>query len=136
MENIEAQPRDTVLRFFRYLDDQEYERIPALFIEDGEWHRRDKILKGHGEIRRSLADVPPIVPTVHLVTNLQFDRASETEVHATFYVTALRPLGTVSGPAPWPMDLPLLVTRYEAHLVVVAGAWWIKAIKNQPIFKR
>lgn len=136
MPNIEAQTSDMVLRFFRHLDDQLYERIPALFAENGEWHRRDKIHKGRAEIRRSLAEVPPVVPTVHLVTNLQFDWTSPTEARATFYVTALRPSGTVSGPPPWPMDVPLVLMRYEAHLVAAAGTWAIKLLKNRPIFRR
>jgi hypothetical protein len=127
---------DTILRFFRHLDEQNYDSIPGLFEEDGIWHRRDFALHGPAQVRQSLAEIPPVMPTVHLVTNLQVDDATPGETRAVFYVTALRPVETVSAPPPWPMDAPLVVTRYSAHLVQREGRWRFKTLKNSAIFKR
>lgn len=129
-------PADVVLRFFRYLDDQDYDQIPKLFADDGIWHRRGVANKGPRQVRQSIADVPPVIPTIHLVTNLQIDQATPDDAHAVFYVTALRSSpGTTSAP-PWPMELPLLVTLYKAHLVAIEDQWRIRSIRNEPIFKR
>lgn len=136
MQRVPADPADVVLRFFRYLDDQDYSRIPTLFAEDGVWHRRGVGNQGPDQVRQSLADIPPVMPTVHLVTNLQINRVSSNEVHAVFYVTALRSSPGTNSPPPWPMEMPLLVTLYKAHLVTVADQWRIKAIRNDPIFRR
>jgi hypothetical protein len=127
---------DTVLNFFRYLDDQSYDQIPGLFTEDGVWHRRDQTIRGPKQVRQSLIELPPTMPTVHLVTNLQISDRSGEEAFAIFYVTALRPTEPVSKPPPWSMELPLLVTRYEAQLALTAGAWKIKMLRNEPVFRR
>jgi hypothetical protein len=129
-------PADTILRFFRHLDEQNYDSIPDLFDEDSIWYRRDLALHGPAGVRQTLTDLPPVMPTVHLVTNLQVDDATPGEVQAVFYVTALRPVESVSAPPPWPMDTPLVVTRYNAHLVQRHGRWCFKTLKNSAIFKR
>lgn len=126
----------TVLHFFRYLDDQIYEEIPQLFADDGIWYRRDQALHGPAQVRRSLTDLPPIMPTVHLITNLQVETVAPAEARAVFYVTALRPLAPTSTPPPWPMDPPLVVALYKAHLVARGGHWHFKTLQNRPIFRR
>lgn len=137
MQYTEREPADVVLRFFRSLDDRDYDQIPQLFCDDGVWHRRDIAHKGPDEVRQSLADIPPVTPTVHLVTNLQIDRLSPQEAQATFYVTAFRPSSDIgAAPPPWPIGLPLIVTLYKADLTVVAGQWRFKAMRNRPIFRR
>jgi hypothetical protein len=137
MKHTNSDPADVILRFFRSLDDQAHDRIPNLFCDDGVWHRRDLAHKGPDEVRRSLADIPPVMPTVHLVTNLQMDQSSANEARAVFYVTALRPSAAVDiTSTPWGMELPLVVTLYKADLKMVAGEWRIKAIRNDPIFRR
>jgi hypothetical protein len=76
------------------------------------------------------------MPTVHLVTNLHVEDTTPDEAQTVFYVTALRPVEPVSVPPPWPMDAPLVVTRYSAHLVQRRGRWCFKTLKNSAIFKR
>jgi hypothetical protein len=136
LQRAPADPADVVLRFFRYLDDQDYGQIPTLFTDDGVWHRNGVANKGPSQVRQSIAEIPPVMPTVHLVTNLQIDHASPIEAHAVFYVTALRSSPGINSPPPWPMELPLLVTLYKAHLVTDPHAWRIKALRNNPIFRR
>jgi hypothetical protein len=129
-------PADTILRFFRHLDEQNYDSIPDLFDEGGIWHRRDRALHGPAEVKQSLIELPPVMPTVHLVTNLQVEESAPDEAQAVFYVTALRPVDAVSEPPPWPMDAPLVVTRYSAHLMHRQGTWRFKTLKNSALFKR
>lgn len=137
MQHNRPDPADVVLRFFRCLDDQDYDQIPKLFTDDGVWHRRGVAINGPSKVRQSLADIPPVMPTVHLLTNLQIDRVSPDEAHAVFYVTAVRSsVGASTGPPPWPMELPLVLTLYKVHLVGVANEWRIKTIQNDPIFRR
>lgn len=137
MQHTDRKPEDVVLRFFWSLDNQDYDRIPKLFCDDGVWYRRDLVHKGSNEVRQSLADIPPVMPTVHLVTNLQIDRPSPHEARAIFYVTAMRPSsGVGAAPPPWPVELPLVVTLYKADLAIVADEWRIKAMRNDPIFRR
>jgi hypothetical protein len=135
-DNIPTSSAEAILSFFRYLDDQNYDKIPSLFADDGVWHRRDQAIKGPGKVRQSLVDLPIVMPTVHLVTNLQIDPVSATEAHAIFYVMALRPSDILSAGPPWPMEAPLLVTLYKAHLIFRAGAWRFKTLRNEPIFRR
>jgi limonene-1,2-epoxide hydrolase len=137
MQPSRLEPAEVVLQFFRYLDDQDYELIPELFSDDGVWHRRGVATNGPAQVRQSLADVPPVMPTVHLVTNLQVERVSPHEAHAVFYVTVFRSAADESRASPpWPMELPLMLTLYKVHLVKVANEWLFKAIRNDPIFRR
>ena len=137
MQGACPDPAETVLRFFRYLDDRKYDRIPSLFSDDGVWHRRGVATSGQDQIRRSIVDIPPVMPTVHLVTNLQVDRVSPHEARVVFYVLVLRssPDASASAP-PWPMQLPLMLTLYKVDLATVAGEWRITVMRNDPIFQQ
>jgi SnoaL-like protein len=137
MQSSRSDPADTVLRFFRYLDDQEYDRIPNLFSSDGVWHRRDVATIGPDQIRQSFVDIPPVMPTVHLVTNLQIDQVSPHEAHVAFYVLVLRSSsGVNSASPPWPMEMPLMLTLYKTDLTSASGEWRITKMRNDPVFRR
>lgn len=137
MQSSRPDPADTVLRFFRYLDDREYDRIPNLFSSDGVWHRRGAATIGPDQIRQSFVDIPPVMPTVHLVTNLQIDQASPHEAHAVFYVLVLRSsCGANPGSPPWRMEMPLMLALYKIDLTSVAGEWLITMMRNDPVFRR
>ena len=137
MQSSRPDPADTVLQFFRYLDDREYDRIPNLFSSDGVWHRRDVATIGPDQIRQSFVEIPPVMPTVHLVTNLQIDQVSPHQAHAVFYVLVLRSSsGVNSGSPPWPMEMPLMLTLYKTDLTSAAGEWRITMMRNDPVFRR
>jgi hypothetical protein len=130
-------PANVVLQFFRYLDDRNYGEIPNLFCNDGVWHRRGVPTKGATQIRRSLSDIPPIMPTVHLVTNLQIEQNSPDQAKAVFYVTVFRSSdNAVPKPPPWPMKLPLSLMLYRAELAHVGDEWLFKSMRNAAIFQR
>ena len=130
-------PASLVLRFFRYLDDRNYEQIPDLFCEDGVWHRRGVPTIGPMQIRQSLSDIPPVMPTVHLVTNLQVEQNSSGQAKAVFYVTVFRS-GDEAVPKPplWPMKLPLTLVLYRAELLTIGGEWLFSSLRNGAIFQR
>lgn len=130
-------PASLVLRFFRYLDDRNYGQIPDLFCDDGVWHRRGVPTIGPLQIRQSLSDIPPIMPTVHLVTNLQVEQNSSGQAKAVFYVTVFRSGDeAVSKPPPWPMKLPLTLVLYRAELLTVGDEWLFSSLRNEAIFQR
>lgn len=137
MQSSRPDPADIILRFFRYLDDREYDRIPNLFSSDGVWHRRGVATTGPDQIRQSFVEIPPVMPTVHLVTNLQIDQVSPHQVRAVFYVLVLRSSsGVNSGSPPWPMEMPLMLTLYKTDLTSAAGEWRITMMRNDPVFRR
>lgn len=130
-------PANVVLQFFRYLDDRNYVQIPGLFCDDGVWHRRGIPTTGVLQIRQSLSDTPPIMPTVHLVTNLQIEQHSPDQAKAVFYVTVFRSGDEAAPkPPPWPMKLPLTLLLYRAELANVGGEWLLKSLRNDAIFHR
>jgi hypothetical protein len=137
MQSSRPGSADTVLRFFRYLDDREYDRIPNLFSSDGVWHRRGVATIGPGQIQQSFVEIPPVMPTVHLVTNLQIDQVSPHEAHAVFYVLVLRSsFGVNLGSTPRPMEMPLMLTLHKTALTTAVGEWRITMMRNDPIFRR
>jgi hypothetical protein len=137
MQSARPDPADTVLQFFRFLDDRDYDRIPGLFSDDGVWHRRGVATSGQDQIRRSFTDIPPVMPTVHLVTNLQVDRVSRHEAHAVFYVLVFRSSPDAGGGGPpWPMRLPLMLTLYKVDLATTANEWRITMMRNTPVFQQ
>ena len=92
----------TLIRFFRHLDDREYAALAALMLPDGEWHRQGAVLRGGAELQAALARRSPTMRIHHLLTNVfaEPDGTGAAEVTAYMLVVRHEPGAPLDGPAP------------------------------------
>ena len=92
----------TVIRFFRALDDRDYGAMTALMAGDGVWHRRGAELRGAAQIEAAMAERSPTLRIHHLLTNIFAEPHGAEEARVTAYMLVIRHDSGAkpSGPAP------------------------------------
>jgi hypothetical protein len=125
---------DAVNRFFRALDDADYENCCLAFSDDGRWHRQGKLLQGVEMIRSALHDRGTDFLTRHLITNMVSRAVEEETAEVSFYSTVFAHRGP-RGPEPPAMGAPTVLAVYEASLVRERGSWRIKSLSSTPSFR-
>jgi hypothetical protein len=133
---IHHQIERIVYSFFRYLDDQQYDDLVALFAPDGVWHRAGKALRGPQEIKEAMAQRPVGFTTRHLITNVVVDPVDDNEVVASYYMTVFVHEGTGRPKGPVPLQLPLHVSIFEQKFTKTVHGWLIQGLSGVPTFHR
>src|SRR5690554_5997052 len=76
-EHAAAGAAETIVRFFRFLDEQDYEALAGLLSEDAVWVRLNRPLNGPKEVLAALSQRDPARATCHILTNFTIDPAPE-----------------------------------------------------------
>ncbi len=120
--------------FFRYLDDQRYDELSALFAPQGIWHRAGKTLLGPKGVREAMEQRPVGFTTRHLITNIVVDAVSTDEVHASYYMTVFVHEGAERAKGAVPLKLPLHVSVFDQRFVRSGGQWLIQGLSGVATF--
>ncbi len=83
-------PAQTVIRFFRALDERDYDTLAALLAEDGAWHRQGAVLRNHSDILAAMAARSPTMRIHHLLTNVYAEPAGPNAADVTGYMLVVR----------------------------------------------
>ena len=134
--SVQHQIERIIYLFFRYLDDQRYDDLAALFAPDGIWHRAGKALRGPKGVMEAMAHRPVGFTTRHLITNVVIDAADANEVIAFYYMTVFVHEGTERPKEPVPLQLPLHVSVFEQKFSRSAAGWLIQGLSGVPTFHR
>jgi hypothetical protein len=90
MEATPLDPAQTVIRFFRALDDREYKMLAHLLAPDGEWHRQGAVLRNEDDIIAAMAARSPTMRIHHLFTNVFAVPKGADEAEVTAYMLVVR----------------------------------------------
>jgi hypothetical protein len=134
---IEHEAAAVVHRFFRYLDDGDYDRLAAMMAADGVWHRQGKMLRGPAMVLEAMKARPAGVITRHLVSNLLVDVAAPDHAEVSCYITVYAHTGETKPDQPAPLELPLQIGTYRIKLTRAAqGGARIAEITARMAFRR
>jgi len=128
---------NTLIRFFRGLDDRDYDTMVRLLADDGVWHRQGKDLRGPAMMRDELAKRSPTMVIHHLLTNVVLLSCTQTEAVVSAYMSVVRHDSgkPASGPAP-STDIENIRTL-TARMRATQGGWRIAELGGtEPIFTR
>lgn len=121
---IERACRDLVLRAARHADNDEPERLAALFTTDGRLQRPDgSVLEGRDAIAAAYAQRAPGRLTRHLVVATQVEVVSAAQAHASSQV--LLWIGSSDEPV-GPRGRPVrsqVVGEFADRLALTADGW-------------
>ncbi len=129
---IEWDCAQTVLRFYRYLDESRYAELAQLFTAEGVWVRLGKELRGPERIEAAMGERKDWL-TAHVVTNLQVDVLDPRNAETTQYVTLYRHEGWNAAAGPAPVVLPLGILRHRDQLTLEGEAWKFKRKTSRAI---
>jgi hypothetical protein len=132
--HIDPEIGEAVNRFFRALDDGDYDSCCSAFSDDGSWHRQGKLLQGVEMIRSALRDRGADFLTRHLITNMVTRTVEEETAEVSFYSTVFAHRGP-TGTEPPPIGAPTVLAVYQASLVRERGNWRIKSLCSTPTFR-
>ncbi len=125
-----AQAGNALIRFFRYLDEADYDGLTALL--DGEWHRQGKVLSSRAEVLEALSTRSPTRRIHHLLTNIAAEPGAHGEVALTAYMLVVQhePGGPLDGPAPLTGFTNIRTLR--ARAAKTPAGWRLRWIKSDP----
>ena len=97
-------PAQTVIRFFRALDDRDYATLAVLLAPDGVWHRQGTDLRSEADILAAMAKRSPTMRIHHLLTNVFAEPRGDGEAEVTAYMLVVRHDSGAepAGPSPFP----------------------------------
>jgi len=97
----EAAAKNTLVQFFRYLDERKYSQLADLMGEGGSWERQGRNLTSKNEIIEALDRRSGTLQIHHLLTNL-FSEVANDGITVTCYMLVVRHDSgkQITGPAP------------------------------------
>ncbi|WP_375688433.1 nuclear transport factor 2 family protein [Pseudooceanicola sp. LIPI14-2-Ac024] len=120
---------DVLVRFFRHLDDSDYEALASLL--DGEWHRQGKVLTGRDAVLAALSTRSPTRRIHHLLTNIcGEDRGGDVALTAYMLVVQHDAGTPIDGPAPLAGLASIRTLR--ARAAGTPDGWRIRWLKSDP----
>jgi len=128
---------NTLTRFFRGLDDRDYDMMASLLADDGVWHRQGKDLRGPKMMCDELKKRSPTMVIHHLLTNVVLLSCSQTEAVVSAYMSVVRHDSgkKPTGPAP-STDIENIRTL-TARLRPTQDGWRITDLGgSEPTFTR
>jgi hypothetical protein len=127
-----------VTAFANAADHRNYDRILALFTEDGVFARQGASYAGRNEIRSYLESRPTKMTNRHFVSNFELTRFSETAAEALAYYTVYRTLEAEPAPDEKPLQvgLPAGVGEFHARFRLIADGWRMSHLEVRPVFVR
>ncbi len=120
----------TLSRFFRCLDENNFPGLVALMAPGGVWHRQGEQLSGEASIMAAMGKRPPHRRVHHLLSNLIAD-VSGNEATVTAYMFVVRHDGAVQGPAP--LTGLESVRTLRVRMTRTAAGWRIQDLGGDPV---
>ncbi len=123
----ESSCRDFVVRWFRALDDRDYETLAESFTEDGVWERGSERLVGPDAVRAAMATRAADLETQHLALNMVVDIESEDRAIVSYTIMTYAQL----------TDKPYHLHgmfRAADHLTRTAAGWRLVRRSATPAF--
>lgn len=97
---------NVLLKFFRDLDELNYDECLKAFVPDAKWERKGELLSGHADIRATLEARPADLIICHLISNIEIDAVAESQVRLRYVLIGYdakvktdgtRPAGRLGG---------------------------------------
>ncbi len=125
-------PAQTVIRFFRALDDRDYATLAGLLAPDGEWHRQGAVLRNEADILAAMATRSATMRIHHLLTNVFAEPQSGDGAQVTAYMLVVRhdAKEAPSGASPLTGIENIRTTR--ARLRSAGEGWRIVHLAGEP----
>ena len=127
-----ADPVGTVLRFFRALDEREFDTLAPMLAPGGSWTRLGVELRSQAEIRAALADRSPTVRVHHLLTNVYAEPRGHDEAEVCGFLLVVRHDSGSEPTGPSPLTGIESIRTMRARLRRTDGGWRILRLKNDP----
>ncbi len=83
-------PAQTLIRFFRALDDRDEATLVRLLAPGGVWHRQGAELRSEADIAAAMAERSPTMRIHHLLTNVFAEAHGADEAVVTAYMLVVR----------------------------------------------
>lgn len=128
MAAVALDPTQTVIRFFRALDDREYGTLAALLASDGAWHRQGAVLRNEADIMEAVARRSPTMRIHHLLTNVFAEPCGEDEAEVTAYMLVVRHDSKAEPVGPSPLSGIENIRTMRARLQHTPEGWRIRRL--------
>lgn len=125
-----ARATDVLVRFFRHLDERDYEALADLL--DGEWHRQGKVLTSRQGVLDALNARSETRRIVHLLTNISAYEVADGSIALTAYMLVVQHESGdfIDGPAPYEGISNIRTLR--ARAAETPDGWRIRWLKSDP----
>ncbi|GAA4025124.1 nuclear transport factor 2 family protein [Streptomyces plumbiresistens] len=129
---VEAACRRLVVAFAHHLDHREFDRVAALFTEDGVWDRHGERLVGPSRILALLDQRPASQLERHVMTTIHVTQQSPHECAATSYAMIFRAEATPGHPAT--VAGPVAVGEFHDRFRLTDSGWRLSFKTSEPVF--
>ena len=126
-------PAQTVIRFFRALDDREYGTLAALLAPDGVWHRQEAELRDEAGILAAMGRRSHTLRIHHLLTNMLAEPHGEDEAEVTAYMLVVRHDSGAEPDGPSPLSGIENIRTTRARLRQTPQGWRILRLGGDPV---
>lgn len=126
-------PAQTVIRFFRALDDREYRTLAALLAPDGAWHRQGVELRSEADILAAMDRRSPTMRIHHLLTNVLAEPHGDDEAEVTAYMLVVRHDSQAEPAGPSPLSGIESIRTTRARLRQTPQGWRILRLGGDPV---
>jgi ketosteroid isomerase-like protein len=130
----EAACRRLIVAFAHHIDRREFDRVAALFTEDGVWDRHGERLEGPDQILAQLEGRPPTQIERHVMTNIHVSQESPDECSATSYLTLFRAEAEPGRPAE--VEGPVGIGEFHDRFRLTDTGWKISFRTVERVFVR
>lgn len=125
--NIEWECAHLVARFYRYLDERDYDSAADLFVIDGEWLRMGELLQGRSQILDVMQQRPSTLNIRHILTNTTVDVHDDRSATVFAYVTLYIHNSADPCPDPVPLEEPTAIWSLKILCVEADDSWRMKS---------
>lgn len=115
--------------FAYFVDTRDYEKLAALFVEDGSFERRGEVLQGRATILSSMQARPENVITRHACTNIRIDLQPDGSARGTCTLLLFHAVAGATPATP-----AITVAEYHDVYVQTAAGWRIRSRIAQVVF--
>ena len=122
-------PVDTIMRFFRALDEREFALLAPMLAPDGIWTRQGTDLRA-ADIEPAMADRSRTMRVHHLITNAYAEPGGDGEAEVCGYLLVVRHDSHVEPKGPSPLSGIDSIRTMRARLRQTAAGWRIVRLVN------
>ena len=129
---MDSDPAQTVIRFFRALDDRDYATLAHLLAPGGVWRRQGAELRSEADILAAMAKRSATLRIHHLLTNVFAVPHGPDEADVTGYMLVIRHDGGAEPAGPSPLTGIENVRTPRARLRRSRDGWRIVDLGGDP----
>lgn len=127
-----AEVLGVVVRFYRCLDDRDYDGLVALMTPDGCWKRQGVVLTGSQAVKAALSRRSSSMRIAHLLTNLSAVPDGPNSMAVTAYMLVVRHDPGPGAGEPSPLTGIENIRTIRARIVAGDGGWLIATMAGDP----